>query len=40
MYLEIKALRKELIKILNATGLWDSNVNIIQVTDAKNSVLI
>ncbi|MHA7055710.1 mechanosensitive ion channel family protein [Aquimarina sp. M1] len=33
--IDVDLLREELTKILQATDLWDGNVNIIQVTDAK-----
>ncbi|MEQ9659382.1 mechanosensitive ion channel domain-containing protein, partial [Fulvivirga sp.] len=35
--MEVDVLRKQLTKILEATPLWDGKVNVIQVTDAKQS---
>lgn len=33
------ALREELTRLLNSTSLWDRNVNVLQVTDAKESTV-
>jgi small-conductance mechanosensitive channel len=35
--ISFKALRKELTRLLNSTDLWDKKVNVLQVTDSKES---
>lgn len=37
--MNIEALRKELTRLLKSTPLWDGQVNVLQVTDAKQSTL-
>ena len=37
--ISFKALRDELARLLNATDLWDKKVNVLQVTDAKESTV-
>lgn len=37
--ISFQALRNELTRLLNATELWDKNVNVLQVTDSKESTL-
>ncbi|MGD9992663.1 MAG: mechanosensitive ion channel family protein [Salinivirgaceae bacterium] len=37
--LPVQALRDELTRILNTTSLWDGQVNVLQVTDAKESTM-
>ncbi|PKP07977.1 MAG: mechanosensitive ion channel protein MscS [Bacteroidetes bacterium HGW-Bacteroidetes-4] len=37
--LPVQALRDELTRILNATELWDGQVNVLQVTDAKENTM-
>ena len=35
----VSALRDELTRLLKETELWDGNVNVLQVTDAKESTV-
>lgn len=37
--LPVQSLRDELTRILNTTSLWDGQVNVLQVTDAKESTM-
>lgn len=37
--ISFEALRIELTRLLNSTDLWDKNVNVLQVTDSKESTL-